>query len=83
METFYESWETEDSYDGNGWDNEDRYYRHLNQQLSTILHDGDSDQLAAEKMEKPEQSMVLVSTNKDFVLEKITKNKNKKLMQES
>lgn len=47
------------------------------------MHDGDNDQMAAKKMEKPEQSMVLVSTNEDLVLEKITKNKNKKLMQES
>lgn len=82
MEAFYESWETEDYYDGDGWDYEDRYCRHLNQQLSTPLYDGNRGQpVAVEKMEKPRQSMALVRTN-DFVLEKITKNKKRKPMQE-
>lgn len=82
MEAFYESWETEDYYDGDGWDYEDRYFRHLNQRLST-LHDGGRSQPAAEKMEKLRQSTALVRTNDDFVLEKIMKNKKRKLMQES
>lgn len=83
MEAFYESWETEDYYDGDGWNYEDRYFRHLNLQLSTPLHDGDRTQPAAEKMEKPRQSTALVRTNDDFFLEKIMKNKKRKLMQES